>query len=173
MERINLLKLAVLTAAGAAGSTLHALFGGWTPDFATLLIFMAIDFATGILLAGIFKKSNKTETGALESHAGWKGLARKCMVLLYVMIANRLDLSLGTDYIRTAVIIGFMLNELLSITENAGLMGVPIPDVIKKAIELLRNKDTETHTSEENQEEPEQQESESEEETTDNEDSDK
>ena len=92
------------------------------------------------MVAGVFHKSNKTENGALESRAGWKGLCRKGMTLLFVLIAYRLDLALGTTYIRDAVVIGFMANELISIVENAGLMGVPLPAVITKAIEVLVKK---------------------------------
>ena len=88
----------------------------------------------------IFHNSRKTENGALESRAGWKGLCRKGVTLLFVLIAYRLDLALGVNYIRNAVIIGFMANELISITENAGLMGIPLPTVIQNAIEVLTRK---------------------------------
>lgn len=106
----------------------------------TLLIFMVIDYITGLVVAGIFHSSPKTESGALESKAGWKGLCRKCMTLLFVLIAYRLDLAIGVDYIRNAVIIGFIANELISIVENAGLMGLPLPAVITKAIDILTDK---------------------------------
>lgn len=106
----------------------------------TLIIFMAIDYLSGLAVAGIFHKSNKSENGALESRAGWKGLCRKCVTLLFVLIAYRLDLAIGVDYIRNAVIIGFMANELISIVENAGLMGIPLPGVIQNAIEVLTQK---------------------------------
>lgn len=106
----------------------------------TLLIFMAIDYISGLVVAGIFHKSKKSETGSLESKAGFKGLCRKCMTLLFVMIAYRLDLVIGSDYIRNAVIIGFIANETISIVENAGLMGVPLPTVITKAIDILTSK---------------------------------
>ena len=97
-----------------------------------------------LIVAGVFHNSNKTETGTLESKAGWKGLCRKCMTLLFVLIAYRLDLALGVAYIRDAVIIGFMANELISIVENAGLMGLPLPAVITKAIDVLTKKATES-----------------------------
>lgn len=135
---------------GIVGSFIASLFGGWDTAFITLLIFMAADYMTGIMVAGIFKKSNKTENGALESNAGWKGLCKKCMTLLFVLIAVRLDLVLGTNYIRDAVCIGFMVNELISITENAGLMGAPVPEPLLKAIEILKTKTEETEESEEN-----------------------
>ena len=59
------------------------------------------------------------------------------MTLLFVLIAYRLDLAIGVDYIRNAVIIGFMANELISIVENAKLMDLPLPAVIGKAIDVL------------------------------------
>lgn len=101
---------------------------------------MAIDYVSGLVVAGIFHNSKKTSSGALESKAGWKGLCKKGMTLLFVLIAYRLDLAIGTSYIRDAVIIGFMANELISIVENAGLMGLPLPAIINKAIDVLQNK---------------------------------
>ena len=101
---------------------------------------MGIDYVTGLMVAGLFHRSAKSETGALESRAGWKGLCRKGMTLLIVIIAHRLDLMLGTTVIRDAVVIAFVANETISIVENAGLMGVPIPAAITKAIDVLNAK---------------------------------
>lgn len=134
------MKEAICTGVGVVGSFIAGLFGGWDGALITLLLFMAIDYVSGLVVAGVFKKSKKTETGTLQSLAGWKGLCRKCMTLLFVLIAYRLDLVIGTSYIRDAVIIGFIANELISIVENAGLMGVPLPTVISKAIDLLTSK---------------------------------
>lgn len=125
---------------GVLGSIVTSLFGGWDAALTTLLIFMLIDYISGFIVAGVFHKSTKSESGALESKAGWKGLCRKGMVLLIVLVANRLDLVIGSDYIRDAVCIAFVANETISIIENAGLMGVPIPEVITNAIELLKKK---------------------------------
>ena len=101
---------------------------------------MAADWITGgILLPAVFRKSPKSPNGALESRAGWKGLCRKAMTLLYVLIAARLDLLLGVDYVRDAVCIGFIANEALSIVENAGLMGMPLPDAVRKGIDVLKS----------------------------------
>lgn len=122
---------------GAIGAIISTLFGGWTAGLTTLLIFMTVDYISGLVVAGVFKNSNKSETGALESRAGWKGLTRKCMTLLFVLVAHRLDLLVGTNYIRDAVIIGFCVNELLSIVENAGLMGLPLPPILTRAIDVL------------------------------------
>lgn len=69
-----------------------------------------------------------------------KGLIRKGVYLLIILVAYRLDLSLGANYIRTAVIIAFIVNEVISIIENAGVMGIPIPGVITRAIEVLKKK---------------------------------
>lgn len=127
-------------AVGVIGSFLVSLFGGWSAGLATLMIFMAIDFISGLIVAGVFHNSPKTENGALESNRCWKGLFRKVMTLVFVIIGYRLDVTLGVDYVKNAVIFAFMANELISITENAGLMGLPIPKVIMNSIEVLKNK---------------------------------
>ena len=131
------MKEIICTTAGVVGSVIAKLFGGWDSALATLVIFMIVDYVSGLIVAGVFHKSKKSETGALDSRAGWKGLCRKGMALAVVLIAYRLDLALGLSFIRTAVIIGFMANELISIVENAGLMGLPLPSVINKAIDIL------------------------------------
>src|SRR5690606_41957193 len=106
----------------------------------SLLTFMAIDYGDGRMVAGILHKAGKTENGALSSKAGLQGIAKKIMMLLMVLVAVRLDILTGTDYIRDAVIIALCGNELISIIENAGLMGVPIPRKLKEAIEVLSRK---------------------------------
>lgn len=141
MEHITHLKLYIMTALGAIGGGCAYFLGGWDTALQTLILFMAIDYVTGLIIAGVFKKSNKTENGALESKAGWLGLFRKGMTLLIVLIAYQLDNMIGSDFIRTGVIIAYIVNEAISITENAGVMGVPIPDVIKKGIEALQQKE--------------------------------
>ena len=137
------MKNAICTIAGAIGGVIASLFGGWDAGLATLVMFMAIDYVSGLVVAGVFHNSKKTTSGALESKAGWKGLCRKGMSLLFVLIAYRLDLAIGSNYIRDAVIIGFIVNETISIVENAGLMGVPLPKVINKAIDILTSKSEE------------------------------
>ena len=133
------MKYKIFTALALAGSALAELFGSWDMALETLLLLMAADWITGgLLLPAVFGKSPKSPNGALESRAGWKGLCRKGMTLFYILIAARMDRLLGMDYIRNAVCIGFIANELLSIVENAGLMGVPLPAMIRKVIDILK-----------------------------------
>ena len=134
------MKQMICTICGLIGSSVAAFFGGWTSGMTTLLIFMTVDYVSGLLVAGVLKKSNKTSTGKLESRAGWKGLCRKGMSFVFVLIAYRVDLAIGTDYFRDAVVIAFITNELISIVENAGLMGIKLPSVITKSIDVLQQK---------------------------------
>lgn len=123
------------------GSFISQLFGGWDMALQTLVIFMAVDYITGLVVAGVFKKSAKTKNGALESKAGFKGLCKKGMILLYVLVASQVDKLTGTDVVRNAVVIGFTANEGISILENGGLMGISYPKILKNAIELLKPKE--------------------------------
>ena len=143
MEKANVVKTTLITIIAAIGSGIANILGGWTSDLETLMILMAIDFVMGLLIAAVWKRSDKSQNGALSSWSAWKGLCKKCVSLLFVLIAYRLDMAIGVDYLRTAVIIGFIVNELISIVENAGIMGVPIPSAITKAIDILRKKEGE------------------------------
>ena len=134
------MKTSICTGIGIVGGFIASQFGGWNAALTTLIIFMCVDYISGLIVAGVFHASKKSETGALESRAGWKGLIRKCFTLLFVLVAYRLDLAIGVEYIRDTVIIGFIANELISIVENAGLMGIPLPPAITKAIDILTKK---------------------------------
>ena len=133
------LKNTLCTIIGIIGTAVSQLFGGWSAALTTLIIFMGTDYISGVIVAGIFHKSTKTNSGGLNSLIGWKGLFKKGVTLAIVLVSHRLDMLIGTNYIRDAVIIAFCANELISIIENAGLMGVPIPEPITKAIEVLKN----------------------------------
>lgn len=135
------MKNAICTSVGILGSVIASLFGGWTASLTTLMIFMGIDYLSGLIVAGVFHNSPKTATGTLESRAGFKGLIRKAMVLVLVLIGYRLDVAVGTSYIKDAVCIAFIANELISIIENAGLMGIPVPEVITNGIDLLKHQE--------------------------------
>ena len=141
------MKGSICTILGMFGGAISALFGGWDAALITLVIFMTIDYITGIIVAAIFHASKKSKNGALESHAGWKGLCKKGVTLLIVLVAYRLDIVLGINFIRETVIIGFIANEGISITENAVLMGIPMPTIVKKMLEVLK-KSNETKTQE-------------------------
>lgn len=143
------MKTHICTAVGMVGSLIATMLGGWDTGMQTLIMLMCMDYLTGLIVAGIFHKSTKTKNGALESRAGYKGLCRKAMMLLIVLMAYRFDLLIHTNYIRDAVIIGFISNEAISLVENAGLMGIPMPAQIKRAIEILTKKSEEDNLNEE------------------------
>lgn len=140
MRNVTTIKTATFSFISLVGGALSYLFGGFDMALQALIIFMIVDYTTGLIVAGVFKKSNKSENGALESKAGWKGLCKKGVSLLIVLIATSLDRLTGTVIIRDAVIFGFIANECLSIVENAGVMGLPIPKFLVDAIEVLKNR---------------------------------
>lgn len=144
MEQLNNVKVFLCTMFGGILGWIINLMGGWSEDLTTLLIFMGVDFILGLLIAGFWQKSNKSESGALSSWSAWKGLCRKGVSLLIVLIGYRLDVTLGVEYIRTAVILAFIANEGISILENIGIMGVKYPEALKKALDVLTNKSEES-----------------------------
>lgn len=125
---------------GVIGGAIASAFGGFDKGLQILILLMGADYITGLIVAGIFHASPKTADGTLESYAGWKGLCRKGMTLLVVLIAAQLDGYLGSSFARDTVIIAYIVNELVSLIENAGLMGVPIPAVIKRMVSILKEK---------------------------------
>jgi toxin secretion/phage lysis holin len=132
------IKSAILTTLAAVGSFLANQLGGWDWAMKVLIAFMALDYVTGLIVAGVFKKSNKSDTGALDSKAGFKGLCKKGAILLFVWIAALLDGLTGAAYIRTAVCMFYIANEGLSIMENYALMELPTPEFIKRALEAMK-----------------------------------
>lgn len=134
------MKQKICTIIGMAGGAVASLLGGWSAALQYLVIAMITDYVSGLVVAGVFHASKKSQHGALESRAGWKGLYRKVFTIAFVVIARGVDVYLGIDYVKDAVIIGFFTNEVISIVENAGLMGIPMPPIITKAIDLLTTK---------------------------------
>jgi toxin secretion/phage lysis holin len=130
----------LITICGLIGGGISYMIGGWTATTSTLLIFMLVDYLSGFILSAFFKKSIKTETGGLSSKVGFLGLFKKCMILVFILIAYRLDLLLNVSYIRDGVCIAFISNELISIIENCGLIGFPVPPFITDAIDVLKSK---------------------------------
>ena len=135
------MKELICTAVGMAGAAAAWAFGGWDTALAALLICMGVDYISGSAVALVFHKSRKTETGAYNSTYGLKGLCKKGLMLLFVVVAVQADRLLGADYVRDAVCIGFCVNEILSIVENLGLAGVPLPKAVTKALEQLQSKE--------------------------------
>ena len=134
------MKNELCTIIGIVGGAVASYFGGWDAALQTLVILMAVDYITGLIVAGVFHTSPKTKTGALESRAGWKGLCRKGTTLLVVLVACQLDAVIGSSFVRDATVIAFSCNEAISIVENAGLMGIPIPAAVTKAIDILKQR---------------------------------
>ena len=137
----NGVKNAALAGLAAAGSLVITWLGGWDTALQTLLALMAVDCATGVVLAAVFKRSVKSAGGRLDSRAGFRGLCKKVAELALVAVAVRLDALTGDkDYARTAVLLFFIGNEGLSVLENLGLMGVPYPTFLRNALEALRER---------------------------------
>lgn len=131
----------ICAAIGMAGSAAAWTFGGWDAALACLMICMAADYISGCTVALVFHKSRKTESGAYDSRYGLKGLCKKGLMLLFVVVAVQADRLLGADYVRNAVCIGFCVNEMISIVENLGLAGVPLPKAVTRALEQLQGKE--------------------------------
>lgn len=119
---------------GAAGVLVTFAFGSWTESLTFLLVAMGVDYVTGVLAA---VKSGK----GLNSAVGFWGLARKGLSLLVILLAHRVDILLDTSNMTMAAAVYFYIaNELISITENYGKLGLPLPDRIRKLIEVLKQK---------------------------------
>lgn len=140
MDNAIMTKNGVLAALATAGTFLAHALGGWDAALQVLVSLMAADYITGVLVAALWQRSNKSETGALDSKAGFRGLCKKGVILLVVWIAALLDNAIGAAYVRTAVVLFFIGNEGISLLENIGLMGVPFPAFLKKMLEALRDK---------------------------------
>ena len=134
------MKETVCTAFGVIGSAICWAFGGWDAAMAALLVCIAVDYVSGSIVALVFHASTKTESGAYNSAYGLKDLCKKGLMLLFVLVAVQIDKVLGADYVRDAVCIGFCANEILSIIENLGLAGIPMPESVVKALEQLQKK---------------------------------
>jgi len=135
------IKSIIILLFGSLGSLLSFLLGGFDSVMKALLIFMVIDFLSGLILAIVFKKSKKTVNGRLSSQAGILGLTKKIFILFLVAVATQLDIILGTAFIRDGTVIGFISMEGISIIENSSLAGLPIPKVLKNTLEIISKKE--------------------------------
>lgn len=124
---------------GIIGSFISYLFGGWNTMIQTLLLFMVLDYLTGIIVAGVFHKSSKSASGALSSKAGFKGLAKKIVILIVICLTYRIDIMLNlNNTLYSIVVIAYITNESISILENAMAMGIPVPKKLEEAIENMK-----------------------------------
>ncbi len=139
--------IAVCSFVGVVGAAIADALGGWDDAVLTLIIFMAIDFAMGLLCAMVFGKSNKSANGALSSAACWKGLVKKVCTLLIVVMSHYIDVVADLNFVRNAVVIAFCVAESISIMETAGLMGIlpeGVQKILTKAIDVLKSKGNDT-----------------------------
>ena len=140
---MNNLKIYVMIFIGAIGSVTSKIIGGWTNDAITLLYCMLADLTLGVIISLLFRKSPKTQSGGINSNIFIKGFFKKICMLIMVGVGFRMDILLGLGYIRTGVVLSLILNEIISITENIGIMGVPLPKKLKNAIDILQKKEGE------------------------------
>ena len=131
------LKNIVSIVTGAIGSLLINLIGKPTEDLIILIVLMVIDLIVGFLISAIWQKSTKTDSGKLSSSVMFKGIVKKFFTLVIVVIAFQLDKLLVMNVIRHIVIIAFIVEEVLSITENIAITGIKIPAIITKALDVL------------------------------------
>lgn len=125
---------------GAVGGALTTAFGKFDFTLILLLVLMTTDYISGLIVA--YKgKSKKTKNGKISSDVGFKGLAKKFLILIYVMIAVQLDSAIEINYIRNMVVISYSCNEVISIAENIGLTGTALPKWIERGLELLIGRD--------------------------------
>lgn len=122
---------------GTIGSLLINLIGKPTDDLIILIVLMIIDLIVGFLISAIWQKSSKTYSGKLSSAVMFKGIVKKFFTLVIVVIAFQLDKLLVMNVIRHIVIIAFIVEETLSITENIAITGIKIPTIITKALDVL------------------------------------
>ena len=129
----------------AIGGAIASFFCGLPMIMWVLIAVMTIDYITGII-CGLMGKSKKTETGGVSSSAAFKGLLKKALIILVVLLAALLDkaVSMGTgitfDAVAGATCLWFIASEGFSILENVAAMGVPVPKILIQALEIMRKK---------------------------------
>ena len=135
---MNVKLVKVFLATGLA--SIVTMLGGYDAILRTLLVFMVLDYALGILNPLILKRSKKSETGKLDSCIGLSGIVKKLMILFTVLIAVEVDLLIGgeTTIVRNGVIIFYIINESISIFEHMEVAGIKVPEILKNSIERLK-----------------------------------
>ena len=132
----------ITKAAFAAAGAVAGLFGEWNAMLKIFVAMMALDYATGLIVA-VCGRSPKTEGGRLSSKAGFVGICRKAVMILLVGMATLVDRALGNTAMvfQSSLVFYYIANEGLSILENAGLLGVQYPEKLRKALEAMREKE--------------------------------
>lgn len=125
----------------AAAGVVAGLFGGWDTMIMVLVACMVIDYISGCVVAAM-GRSQKTESGGLDSKIGFIGLAKKMLILLAVLLGALVDRVIGQPVFRSMVIWFYIANEALSILENLALAGVAFPEGMKKALEQIKSRNT-------------------------------
>ena len=145
----------------AVGGAIASFFTTMPPLVYILIGVMSIDYVTG-LICGAMGKSRKTETGYLASHEAWKGLLKKGVILLVVLLANLLDIAVSksagitVEAVMGATCLWFIASEGLSILENVASMGVPVPRILTNLLEIMRQKGDAPEEKKEVEKEPEE-----------------
>ncbi|WPP40429.1 phage holin family protein [Paenibacillus hunanensis] len=127
----QIIKIVSTAFGGAAGY----LFGGWDVLINLLLLLVVVDWLSGWAAAWM--------RGELKSRVGFKGIIRKVTIFVVVAIAHFIDQALGSlRYFQDAVVFFYLANELLSVIENMGKMGLPMPDILRNAVQIFESKKT-------------------------------
>jgi toxin secretion/phage lysis holin len=127
------LEKSMLFVGSGLGAIILNLFGEWNSLLTILLIAVILDYFTGMIASGI--------EGKLSSKSGLKGIGRKVLIFALVTVAHLIDTILTNQhFIRNATIIFYLCNEMISIIENVGRAGVPVPEFLRKAVEVLKKK---------------------------------
>lgn len=125
-------------------SIIIKMLGGWDIWLMALITVMILDILTGLIKA-ILMRSNKSESGGLSSASMFRGGIKKVFILLMVALGTVLDIIISPDdvFIRIMVVSYYIANESLSILENVGACGVPLPKVLYKILDSLKTNNME------------------------------
>lgn len=137
MKWIDAWDRAVKAACAVGGALIGWLSGMWSEMCTLLAACMLIDYITGLIVAAC-GKSPKTAAGGVSSAVGFRGLAKKAVILLVVLLAWLLDQATGNAVFQSAAVCYYIANEGISILENAVLLGVPVPEALRNALEVMR-----------------------------------
>lgn len=122
---------------GALTTGIYKVIGEPTQDLKILLLLMVIDLIVGFTVSAVWHKSSKTKSGKVSSKVMFKGIVKKILTLVLVVVAYQIDILLGYDVIRHVAIIAFIVQEIISIIENISITDIKVPDIITKALDVL------------------------------------